>query len=89
VIAASVLGSGIAAIDATVVAVALPATGDDLNAGMAPLQPVVTGYLPSLASFLLLAGYLSDQFGRRRNHRHQLPPMTLYITAPTSVVLRE
>lgn len=47
-IAASVLGSGIAAIDATVVAIALPAIGHDLNAGVAALQRVVTGYLPQL-----------------------------------------
>jgi EmrB/QacA subfamily drug resistance transporter len=66
VIAASVLGSGIAAIDATVVGIALPAIGRDFHVGVAALQWVVTGYLLTVASFLLLGGSLSDRFGRRR-----------------------
>jgi EmrB/QacA subfamily drug resistance transporter len=66
VIAASVLGSGIAAIDATVVGVALPAIGRDFHVGVAALQWVVSGYFLTLASFLLLSGSLSDRFGRRR-----------------------
>ena len=66
VIAASVLGSGIAAIDATVVGVALPAIGRDFHVGVSDLQWVVSGYFLTLASFLLLSGSLSDRFGRRR-----------------------
>jgi MFS family permease len=60
VIAASVLGSGIAAIDATVVGVALPAIGRDFHVGVSDLQWVVSGYFLTLASFLLLSGSLSD-----------------------------
>jgi EmrB/QacA subfamily drug resistance transporter len=66
VIAASVLGSGIAAIDATVVGVALPAIGREFQVGVAALQWVVSGYFLTLASFLLLSGSLSDRFGRKR-----------------------
>jgi EmrB/QacA subfamily drug resistance transporter len=66
VIAASVLGSGIAAIDATVVGVALPAIGREFHIGVAALQWVVSGYFLTLASFLLLSGSLSDRFGRKR-----------------------
>ncbi len=66
VVAASVLGSGIAAIDATVVGVALPAIGREFQIGVEALQWVVSGYFLTLASFLLLSGSLSDRFGRKR-----------------------
>jgi EmrB/QacA subfamily drug resistance transporter len=66
VIAASVLGSGIAALDATVVGIALPTIGRDFHTGLGPLQWVVTAYTLTLAAFLLLGGALGDRFGRRR-----------------------
>ena len=66
VIAACVLGSGIAALDATVVGIALPAVGRSFGAGVGTLQWVVTGYTLTLAAFLLLGGSLGDRFGRRR-----------------------
>jgi MFS family permease len=66
VIAVSVLGSGVAAIDATVVGIALPTIGRDFHVGVGALQWVVTGYLLTVAAFLLLGGSLSDRFGRRR-----------------------
>ncbi len=66
VIAASVMGSSIAAIDATVVGIALPTIGRGFDVGVAALQWVVTGYYLTLASLLLLGGSLSDRFGRRR-----------------------
>ena len=66
VIFAAVLGSGIAFLDSTVVNVALPAIGRDLNADLADLQWVLTGYLLTLGSFLVLGGSLGDRFGRRR-----------------------
>jgi EmrB/QacA subfamily drug resistance transporter len=49
-----------------VVNVALPAIGKDLNASVAGLQWVVTGYLITLASLILVGGSLGDLFGRRR-----------------------
>ena len=66
VIAAAVLGSGIAALDATVVGIALPTMGRDFSAGVGTLQWVVSGYTLTLAAFLLLGGSLGDRFGRRR-----------------------
>lgn len=63
---ASVLGLGLAGIDATVVNVALPALGDDLGASFAGLQWTLNGYTLTLASFILLGGSLGDRFGRRR-----------------------
>jgi EmrB/QacA subfamily drug resistance transporter len=62
----TVLGSGLAALDATVVNVALPAIGRDLGGGMAALQWVINGYTLTLASLLLLGGGLGDRYGRRR-----------------------
>jgi EmrB/QacA subfamily drug resistance transporter len=66
VVAAAVLGSGLAGIDATVVNIALPALGSDLHAGIEGLQWTINGYTLTLASFILLGGSLGDRFGRRR-----------------------
>jgi EmrB/QacA subfamily drug resistance transporter len=66
VLAATVGGSAIAAIDATVVGIALPAIGRDLHTGLSTLQWVVTAYTVTLAGLLLLAGALGDRYGRRR-----------------------
>ena len=66
VIAATVLGSGMAFIDATVVNVALPRIGTDLGAGLAGLQWTINAYTLALASLILLGGSLGDTFGRRR-----------------------
>jgi EmrB/QacA subfamily drug resistance transporter len=66
VLFATVLGSGIAFIDATVVNIALPHIGDDLHADAASLQWTINGYTLSLASLILLGGSLGDRFGRKR-----------------------
>lgn len=66
VLASMILGSSVAGIDSTVVAVALPAIGRNLHAGFQDLQWTVTGYTLTLASLILLAGWLSDRWGRRR-----------------------
>jgi len=66
VLLTSILGSGLAGIDATVVNVALPAIGRDLDADFAVLQWTVTAYTLTLASFILLGGALGDRYGRRR-----------------------
>jgi EmrB/QacA subfamily drug resistance transporter len=66
VLLATVLGSSLAFIDATVVNIALPTIGRDLGADAAGLQWTVNGYALSLASLILLGGSLSDRFGRRR-----------------------
>jgi EmrB/QacA subfamily drug resistance transporter len=66
VVAAMILGSSVAGIDSTVVAVALPAIGRNLDVGFQGLQWIVTSYTLTLASLILLAGSLSDRWGRRR-----------------------
>lgn len=66
VLAATILGSAIASIDATVVGIALPAIGRDFDTGMATLQWVVTAYSLTLSGLLLVAGALGDRYGRRR-----------------------
>jgi EmrB/QacA subfamily drug resistance transporter len=66
VVAATVLGSGMASLDATVVGIALPRIGVDFTAGVSALQWVVTAYTLTLTAFLLLGGTLGDHYGRRR-----------------------
>ncbi len=63
---ATVLGSGVASLDATVVGIALPRIGTDFHADVASLQWVVSAYTLTLAAFLLLGGTLGDHFGRRK-----------------------
>ena len=66
VLAATVLGSGMAMLDATVVNLALRRIGEDFDAEFAQLQWIVNGYTLSLAAFILLGGSLGDRLGRRR-----------------------
>src|SRR5260370_10371654 len=66
VLLATVLGSAMASIDATVVGIALPAIGHDFNSSLATLQWVVTAYTLSLPGLLLFAGALGDKYGRKR-----------------------
>jgi EmrB/QacA subfamily drug resistance transporter len=66
VLAATVLGSGIAFLDSTVVNVALPHIGEDLNTGVGGLQWVLNGYLLAVSALILLGGSLGDRFGRKR-----------------------
>jgi EmrB/QacA subfamily drug resistance transporter len=66
ILAVAVLGSGMVFLDGTVVNVALPAIGRDLNASTSSLQWILNGYLLSLASLILLGGALGDRYGRRR-----------------------
>jgi EmrB/QacA subfamily drug resistance transporter len=66
VLTITVLGSGIASLDATVVNIALPTIGRDFHTGIAALQWVMTGYTLTLAAFLLIGGSLGDRFGRRK-----------------------
>jgi len=66
VLAAAVLGSGIAALDATVVGIALPAIAKNFHASVQSMQWVVDGYTLPLAGLLLLGGALGDVHGRRK-----------------------
>ncbi|HLM97322.1 MAG TPA: DHA2 family efflux MFS transporter permease subunit [Acidimicrobiales bacterium] len=66
VLAAAVLGSAVAAIDSTVVGIALPAIGRNFALPVSSLQWVVTSYLVALSGLLLVGGALGDRYGRRR-----------------------
>lgn len=65
-LAVTVLGSGIAFLDGTVVNVALPAIGRDLGGSLAEQQWVLDGYLLTLSALLLAGGAAGDRYGRRR-----------------------
>ncbi|HLJ58340.1 MAG TPA: MFS transporter [bacterium] len=67
---AAVLGSGITYLDSSVVTVALPRIGRELpHAHLGVLEGqtyVYNGYLLTLSALLILAGALTDYYGRRR-----------------------
>jgi EmrB/QacA subfamily drug resistance transporter len=64
VLAASVLGSGAAFLEGSVVNVALPAIAREFGLGIAGLQWVLNGYLLSLSALMLLGGALGDRYRR-------------------------
>jgi EmrB/QacA subfamily drug resistance transporter len=66
VLFATVLGTSMAFLDATIVNIALPTIGKDLDAGLTELQWTVNAYTLTLAALLLLGGSLGDRYGRRR-----------------------
>src|SRR5712692_229052 len=63
---ATILGSSMTFIDATVVNVALPALQADLHATITDLQWVVEAYALFLGALILIGGSMGDQFGRKR-----------------------
>ncbi|WP_405624646.1 MFS transporter [Streptomyces sp. NBC_01396] len=62
----TVLGSSMAMLDSTVVNVALPRIGRDLDANLAALQWTANAYMVTLAGLILLGGSLGDHYGRRK-----------------------
>ncbi|TQN30226.1 EmrB/QacA subfamily drug resistance transporter [Haloactinospora alba] len=66
VLLATVVGSGLAFLDASTVNVALPSISADLGTGVAGLQWVLNAYTLALAALIPLGGSLADRFGRRR-----------------------
>ena len=70
ILAAVILGSSIVFLDSTIVNVALPTIGRELPASLVGRLEgqsfVYNAYLLSLSSLLILAGALSDYYGRRR-----------------------
>jgi EmrB/QacA subfamily drug resistance transporter len=63
---ATILGSAVVFLDGTIVNVALPSIGRELDAGLAGQQWVLEAYMLTMVSLLLVGGSLGDQFGRRR-----------------------
>jgi len=66
VIAAAVLGSGVAFLDGSVVNVAIPTLRTAMHMDVAQVQWTLDGYLVTLTALLLLGGSLGDILGRRR-----------------------
>jgi len=66
VLLVTVLGSGVAFLDGTVVNVALPSIAREFHAGLSDLQWTVDAYLLTLGSLIVIGGSLGDLFGRRR-----------------------
>lgn len=65
VLVIAILASFVAFLDSSVINVALPAMSEELGGGVATQQWVVDAYLITLGSLILLAGSLSDLFGRK------------------------
>jgi EmrB/QacA subfamily drug resistance transporter len=61
-----ILGALMSILDATIVNVALDALARELDAPLATIQWVATGYLLSLAIVIPLAGWFSERFGSKR-----------------------
>jgi EmrB/QacA subfamily drug resistance transporter len=70
ILVAAVIGSGIVFLDSTVVNIALPEIGRDLESDLFGVLEgqsyIYYGYLLSLSALLILAGALADFFGRKR-----------------------
>src|SRR6202795_2953185 len=64
VLATTILASGLAFVDGSVVNVGLPAVGATFKAGAGDLQWVINAYLLPFSALLLLGGAAGDRFGR-------------------------
>src|SRR5947199_10217734 len=65
-LAATIIGSSMSFIDATVVNVALPALQADLHATITEVQWVIEAYALFLGALILVGGAMGDQIGRKR-----------------------
>ncbi|HYW23032.1 MAG TPA: MFS transporter [Terriglobales bacterium] len=66
VLVVTVLASGVAFLDGTVVNVALPKIAREFHSGLSDLQWILDAYLLTLGSLIVIGGSLGDIFGRRR-----------------------
>src|SRR5262245_51036917 len=65
-LAATIIGSSLTFVDATVVNVALPALQANLQATITDVQWVIEAYALFLGGLILVGGSFGDQFGRKR-----------------------
>jgi Arabinose efflux permease len=91
VLIVAILASFVAFLDGSVINVALPAIERELGGGLVLQQWVVDAYLITLGSLILVAGSLSDVFGRRRIMRLGLLGFGVFSLAcafaPTGILL--
>jgi len=66
VLFATILASGMAFLDGTVVNIAIPNIQAHLSATLTGIQWIVNGYMLMLSSLLLITGSLGDIFGRKK-----------------------
>src|SRR6266699_4149813 len=66
ILAATIIGSSLTFVDATVVNVALPALQADLHATITDVQWVIEAYALFLGGLILVGGSMGDQFGRKK-----------------------
>lgn len=66
VLGVAIIASFVSFLDGTIVTVALPAILEELGGGLATQQWVVDAYLITLGSLILVAGSVSDVYGRLR-----------------------
>lgn len=64
ILVATIIGSSITFVDGTVVNIALPTIGHDLDAGLSAQQWVALSYSLAVASLYVVSGALGDRFGR-------------------------
>src|ERR671934_3130854 len=65
ILVATIIGSSITFVDGTVVNIALPTIGRDLDAGLSAQQWVTLSYSLAVASLYIVSGALGDRYGRR------------------------
>jgi len=66
VLIAAILASALGFIDGTIIAIALPAMRESLDASLVQAQWINNGYLLPLSALILLGGALGDRFGTAR-----------------------
>ena len=64
ILIATIIGSSMAFIDGTVVNIALPTIGRDLDAGLSAQQWMMLSYSLAVASLYIVSGALGDRYGR-------------------------
>ena len=66
ILAATVMGAGMVYLDGTIVTVALPQIQKEFNASVSGLQWLIDIYILFLTIPILVAGSLSDRYGRKK-----------------------
>lgn len=66
VLLTTILASGMAFLDGSVVNVAIPVIQTEFNADLAQIQWIINGYTLILASLILISSVLGDKFGRKK-----------------------
>ncbi|HSX09949.1 MAG TPA: MFS transporter [Candidatus Saccharimonadales bacterium] len=66
ILAATILASGMAFLDGSVVNIAIPTIQSKLNATITGIQWIVNGYTLMLCALILISGALGDRYGRKK-----------------------